>query len=221
VVALAAARLPLKCELRLCPTFAEVVATARNCAVAVVDVPIGLLNTGGPRECDQQARQRLGAAACRVFNPLPRAALTCADYAECNQRHRQRFGKGISRQSFGLRSRLLEVDRAISPDLQKRIREFYPELVWQRLHHGVPLPSKHTPEGIRMRLALLRGVIANLAPLIASVQRWGRACGVDDALDALAGLELAQRMVQRPPRAERLPERPPRDARGLRMEIWF
>jgi predicted RNase H-like nuclease len=226
------------CTLQVCETFRDVLVVTADCAAVVVDIPIGLFgetspcecNSGsagapaeqrtwgkaGPRECDRLARLRLGAAASRVFNPLPRPLLGCTHYTECNRLHRARCGRGISRQSFGIRAKLLDVDRLMTPALQERVREFHPELVWQRLNGGHPVLSKHRPEGIRMRKELLRAAIPNLETLI---QHPPPGAKPDDVLDALVGLELACRITQN--RAERLPECPRPDARGLRMEIWF
>jgi predicted RNase H-like nuclease len=49
----------------------------------------------------------------------------------------------------------------------------------------------------------------------------GRALGakVDDVLDACVAAWTAERIAR--DEAKRLPCDPPRDARGLRMEIWF
>lgn len=218
VVALADAWPPLQCRLRVCRDFGEVLDITAPCALVVADVPIGLPDVAGPRECDREARRKLGRAASRVFNPLPRVVLECGDATECHRRHRQLFGKGVSQQSVGLRAKLLDVDRHMTPELQERIREFHPELVWQRLNAGRPLQNKHSPEGLEERKRLLRPALANLDALLAARPR---GCDADDVLDALVGLELAQRIVQKPPRAQRLPTCPPRDARGLRMEIWF
>lgn len=218
LVAYGPARLPTDCALVVCRSFHEVLEVTAGCFVVVVDMPIGLPEGAGGRACDRLARRRLGNAGCRVFRPLPRVVLKCTDYAGANRLHRRLFRKGISRQAFGLRARLLEVDARMTPALQRRVREFHPELVWQRLNAGVPLPSKHTPVGREARRRLLRGAVANLEALLAARPP---GCMEDDALDALAGWELAHRLTQMPARAQRLPHRPPRDRRGLRMEIWF
>lgn len=218
LVALAEAWPPGALRLRVCRNFGEVFEVTKRCSIVTVDIPIGLPDTAGGRECDRLARQHLGRAGCRVFNPLPRDFLGCTDYEECNRRHRARFGKGISRQAFGLRAKLLDVDNHLTPRLQERLREFHPERVWQRLNHGVPLPSKHKPEGLEARKKLLRPAIANLDALL---MRRPVGCKEDDVLDALVGLELAQRLVQESPQAQRLPEKPGCDQHGLRMEIWF
>jgi predicted RNase H-like nuclease len=226
------------CTLQVCETFQDVLVVTADCAAVVVDIPIGLFGEtspcerdsgsagapaeqrtwgkAGPRECDRLARQRLGAAASRAFNPLPRPLLCCTNYTECNRLHRERYGRGISRQSFAIRAKLLDVDRLMTPALQERVREFHPELVWQRLNGGQPLPSKRRNEGLGRRIGLLRAAIPNLETLI---QHPPPGAKPDDVLDALVGLELACRIAQN--RAERLPECPCRDTRGLRMEIWF
>lgn len=204
----------------VCRDFATVLAVTQRCVMVTVDIPIGLPPAGQLRECDALAKKILGRRAPCVFFPPPRTLLELTDYAAFNKKHREKFGKGIPKQSFALRPKLLEVDRWMTPERQIRIREFHPELVWYRLAAEV-LPSKHKAEGIAARRKILRPIVPCLDDLLASPSHAGRSVKADDVLDALAGLELAHRLTARPLKAGCLPPRSPRDERGLRMEIWF
>ena len=208
-------------RMMICRDFATVLAATADCAAVAVDMPIGLLPNGDARECDALARKRLGkGATSRVFNTPSRSLLDSPTYREFNLRHRRHFGKGISQQAFGLVPKLREVDTALTPTLQERVREFHPELVWQRLA-GRTLPSKHTAEGLTARWKLLRPSVPGLDKLREWRGKAGGALKEDDLLDALAGLELAHRLAHEPTRAARVPENPPRDEHKLRMEIWY
>lgn len=208
-------------RLLICRDFATVLAVTDRCSAVVVDMPIGLPPTGQRRECDRLARERLGNEGReRVFDTPPRALLVSPTFPAFNRSHGQMFGKGTSQQAFALLPKLREVDTLMTPELQTRVREFHPELVWHRLA-GRTLPSKHKPVGLRARRKLLRRSIPELVGLLKWRKTAGRACKEDDLLDALAGLELAYRMASNPPSADLLPQNAQCDERGLRMEIWF
>ena len=104
----------------------------------------------------------------------------------------------------------------MTPALQQRIREAHPELVFLRLNFGRPLPSKKTEEGISLRVRLLRreGFV--------ELKDWlaGRPLGVkaDDILDACATAIAARDFTQ----GNVLPRgKAAKDARGLKMQIWY
>jgi predicted RNase H-like nuclease len=71
------------CELRLCATFAEVLALADAPAIIAVDMPIGLPDQAGRggRACDVDARSRLGERQSSVFSVPARAAIMETGYA--------------------------------------------------------------------------------------------------------------------------------------------
>lgn len=186
-------------------------------AVAV-DMPIGLTDRG-PRDCDPAARRLLPRGRKSSVFPAPRRyMLACADWAEAHARGRAREGCGLSREAWNLVPRIRELDRALGPDDQARVREVHPELVFHRLNDWAPLAGKKTPAGRAARLRLLaREGLDGLEALIARFPR--REVRPDDVLDAAACALAARAMLAG--RAARLPDDPPRDARGLRMEIWY
>lgn len=189
-----------------------------DCTILAVDMPIGLSDSG-PRACDIAARRHLPRGRkSSVFAPPRRAMLKCGTWAEANALGRAGDGAGISHQAWNLIAKIRELDSAIDPASQERIREVHPELVFQRLAGSTPLPSKKAPAGRAARLALLEAAgIAGLPGRIAALPR--KLAQPDDLLDA-AACALAARAIAMGT-ATCLPENPPRDARGLKMEIWY
>jgi len=181
-----------------------------------VDMLIGLPESG-ERGCDRLARKLLGKRRSSVFLGLRRPLLDFADYPSANEWAKS-DGAGLSKQAWYLLDKIREIDSAIKPDDQARIRETHPELAFLALK-GAPLQqSKKSPDGIAERTELLE------AAGFGRIQSWidllgGERALADDLLDACA-LALAAERMQRG-EAMRLPDDPPRDAKGLAMEIWY
>jgi predicted RNase H-like nuclease len=140
-------------EVRTTASFFDV--TVLDVDVIAVDVPLGVLDAGF-RPADSAARGFLGGErASSVFSTPPRASLEADTFAQAVLRAREAAGKGISQQAFALRKRILEVDAIAAVD--ERVIEVHPEVSFRELA-GRPLRhSKHTPEGLDERRALLRG----------------------------------------------------------------
>ncbi len=189
-----------------------------SCRYVGVDMPIGLTERG-PRACDLEARKLLPKGRkSSVFAPPRRYMLTAKSWQEAHLAGRQRESCGLSRQSWNIGAKIREIDAALSPVDQDRIREVHPELVFHHLASGNPLPPKRSAAGQGARLALLEA--AGIKGVQALLGRLSRAqAGPDDLLDAAACALTARRMAFG--EARRLPANPDCDARGLRMEIWF
>ncbi len=152
-----------------------------------VDIPVGLPDRG-ERRCDLAARSALGRARSRVFMAPVAASYDAPDHAAANVLLRSLGEKGMSIQTWGLRSAVLEV--AACQD--GRIHEVHPELAFAELLGAVPVPKK-TAAGVGSRLAAL----ARWSGLDV-VEALGRAPArvpVDDALDALAAAWTASRVA--------------------------
>lgn len=187
-------------------------------AIVAVDMPIGLAEAGR-RDCDVAARRLLpGRRKSSVFPP-PRRDMLGLDWAAANRLGKQREGVGLGRQSWHIAGKIAELDAAMSPSAQDRIREVHPELIFHRLNGWAPLPRKSRTEGRAARTALLRAAgVPDPAPLLDRHPR--KHVKPDDILDAVA-CALAARGIQSG-EARRLPAgEPPRDDRHLRMEIWY
>jgi predicted RNase H-like nuclease len=133
------------------PSLSDVVAAFSDAAAYGVDIPIGV-GPVFPRPADVAARRALGAAASTVFLTPPRSVLDAPDYAEANARMRALTGSGVSRQSYGLARKILEVEPIARGD--GRVVEVHPEVSFRALA-GEPLPSKHTWSGFHRRRSLL------------------------------------------------------------------
>ena len=214
-------------RLHLCADFRQVVALTRSCSAVVVDMPIGLPSSARPRPCDELAWEELRSCRSRVFRTPPRQALRARTALEFQAIHRRICGVGSGYPVWNIAAKLREVDAAMTPSLQRRVVEFHPELVWKRLA-GRALLSKHTKAGLQARLSILRHLVPGMEEALQWRKRFTGSVDLDDVLDALVGLAAAHAIAMVSPaaamsgRACRLPPwRPPRDARGLRMEIWF
>jgi predicted RNase H-like nuclease len=173
-------------------------ALVRDHTLILVDVPIGLPD--GPRVCDVEARQLLGARRSSIFPAPPRSLLRARSYrGQC------------SIQLWNILYKIREADAAMTPALQRRVREGHPESSFAKLN-GAPLRwPKKTAQGARERLRLLR-------PIFGEIERL-KGAALDDVLDAYALLWTARRVEAR--QALALGDPKQRDQRGLRCQIWL
>jgi predicted RNase H-like nuclease len=198
------------------PNFASALALVSCGALSAlaVDMPIGLPD--GPRAADTEARRRLGSRRSTVFPTPVRATMGAADYQDALTRSRGVCGKGLSAQAFNLLPRIVEVDEAMTPELQDRVFECHPELAFAHLAGAVVTSSKHTATGIDERVELLVGALGPDADVDPIVRHPPRGASSDDVADAVAIALVARRWLTGD--VERLGDGA-RDARGLRMEI--
>ena len=226
VVVLRTAR---EAELCVCADFASVLAMTRTCAAVAIDMPIGFLDQGQPggRACERAARQFVDRArTSSVFSSPVRDAIAATDFPSALAINRGAGGIGISKQTFCLFPKMIEIDRALHPSMQKRVKEVHPEVSFVALRRMVapddplvrPLQGKSTPAGQQQRERLLElAGYRHLAGLI----RLGRQhrAAADDVLDAAVAACSAMRIATGA--ACSLPELPPYDRRGLEMAIWY
>ncbi len=203
-------------DLRVAPTFAEVLSTAMECSLVCVDIPIGLTD-GPPRECDGLARKMLSPFRTSSVFPAPiRPCLATRDYTAAAAISRELSGKGLSRQSFAILPKIREVDEVMTAELQNRVREIHPEVCFWSLNGNRPVEhNKKTPPGQLHRYRVLKEVFTCLDDVIGVAP--ARGCAMDDVLDAFVAAWTAGQAVLG--KATTLPENPPRDTKGLRMEM--
>ena len=177
------------------------------------DIPIGLSRTGD-READRAARRYLPRGrAPSVFNAPPLAALHAASYEEANEASRQVAGKGLSRQSFALLTKIRELQE-IAPE-DARVHEAHPEVSFTALAGGRALPSKKTWDGLMQRRALLSAAGLAIPDLVGEPSGRGAA---DDIVDAVACAWTAARIARG--EAQPLPD-PPQRIEGREVAIWY
>ncbi len=178
-----------------------------------VDIPLGLVDEG-PRQADVEIPLLLGPRRSSVFPTPPRAVLAEETYRAAAQRHVELMGKGLSRQSYALRTRLLEAN-ALYDRGTFVLREVHPEMSFTMMGDGPPARSKKTWEGQRDRLERLRSVGIELP------DRLGAAGVVpaDDILDAAAAAWSAHRISCGV--AASVPDPPQLNERGQQLAIWY
>jgi predicted RNase H-like nuclease len=184
-------------------------------AVVGIDMPIGLADSG-VRRADVLARAAAGPRWQSVFMTPVRSALEKDDYALALAENRRCGGGGISRQAFGLRAKVGQVDRWLrtqSPGF--RVVEVHPELSFGAMA-GAPLPErKSTWAGVTRRRELLAG---HGIVLPDDLGEPGRTAGPDDVLDAAAVAWTALRVARG--QARQMPDPPDRFSDGIDCAIW-
>ena len=155
-----------------------------------IDIPIGLLDRSGQRSCDVEARRMLGRGRASSVFPTPsRRALSFVDYRAASDVNLQLTGRKLNKQSFNISRKVREVDEAMKPATQERVREAHPELAFRSLSGGVAvLPNKKTHAGRDDRWRLLRAVLLELPPSAALPAGLRGRCQADDYIDALGAL---------------------------------
>ncbi len=108
-------------QVKLCPTFENILTLNPEPTVIAIAIPIGLLDKPQPggRACDRQARQLLGRRASGIFPPPSRPLLKAARYDQVRS-------QGLSIQSFSIFPKIREVDRLMTPEAQRRVHEAHP-----------------------------------------------------------------------------------------------
>ena len=200
-------------------SFRDILSEVPKRSLICIDVPIGLSDRA--RACDAEARRMLGPRrACSVFTPPCRAAIAGRDAAGIRDINVRVTSRSLSAQLLGILPKIREVDAAITPRLQDRVRETHPEVVFAALAGAGLAPRKQDEDGRRARLRLLPRAFARSAPTRDLAPFTRSEVRLDDYVDALACLCVAVRLASG--EARRLPASSvERDARGLEMAIWY
>lgn len=197
-------------------SMAELVRAAGNVAeveVVAVDMPIGLADNGS-RRADLMARKFIGPRRSSVFPTPVRGALDGEIHAEASALSRELTGKGLSKQAFALKTRILEVDAWVRQSTVPVI-EVHPEVCFAEMAGGSLEYSKHQAEGLSLRRSLLEA-----EGIVVPADLWGmgRVAAVDDLLDAAAAAWSGRRFAQGT--ALSMPDPPEVFSDGLDSAIW-
>ena len=167
-------------------------------APVAIDIPIGLPEEVGPRECDTEARLLLGNRRSSVFSPPGRFLLEAVSatpvYPRVQELVAERGGSGLSRQAAGLLPKIDEVDRFLRADGSRAewLFEVHPELSFLEMSGGALPAPKGTAAGLTKRLAVVGSHFGD-APLRIEWDDAARRAGLADLLDAYAALWTALR----------------------------
>ncbi len=197
-------------EARIHETAAAAIDAQKDARVVCIDIPVGM-PAEGIRRADEEARERVGPRRSSVFNVPPRAVIEATPYAKANRLSKDRYGRGISRQSYALRDKILEVDSIARRD--DRVFEVHPEVTFAEMA-GRTLHYKKTWTGTNERRELLRSAGIEIPDDLGAVG----VVPVDDVLDAAAVAWTADRIARGV--AAAIPVEPEFDGE-LRMAIWI
>lgn len=209
--------------------FTELLAHYRGASLVLVDIPIGLPEGPGGRECDREARKLLGKRRSSVF-PVPsrrtvhQAAESPADYGHAAEVERHVAGQGISKQAFAIAPKIAEVDRLLATcgeNAAPRVREVHPEVCFWTLNGRQPMEcNKRKAEGREERLRALQAVEPQAQQIFDEACRkcFRRDVAKDDILDALVAAVTAREGLKG---LLTIPCDPPSDSKGLPMEMVY
>lgn len=200
----------------------ELCGALADAAVIAVDVPVGLTDRG-QRECDREARKRLGRPRASSVFPAPiRAALGARTRKQASAVQLRLDGRGIGVQVWNILPKIREWDSFLrsNPAMARRVFEVHPELSFWALNGFRPMKhNKKTLEGRRQRREVLVKEFGSAVLDEVRSSRTPREVADDDLHDAFAALWTARRIYAGA--ASRLPETAPRDSTGLPMAIWY
>lgn len=206
-------------------TVEEIGRIAAFAQVVLIDIPIGLVDSGAEaRACDREARRLLAPKRASSVFPAPaRATLQARGYAAALKINRRLTGRGISKQSWAIAPRIRAIDDLLRRDERLRgvIRESHPEICYWALNGGKPMAhNKKTGEGRAERTAVLRRFFpaadAVFEAAVTSCRR--KQVAPDDIIDAMVLAVIAKIGAGR---YRTLPAHPPCDATGLPMEVVY
>jgi predicted RNase H-like nuclease len=189
-----------------------------------IDMPIGLEDEKYTRECDELLRKKLGAEyASSVFSPPIRPALHAPSYVEANMESFEYTEKKLTVQAWNITPKIRVLDRflAETPELQEKLFESHPELLFMNLNGGMIFQKKNTKKGLRHRLDLIRKTEKIAADFFREIKEEYRRNEVeeDDIVDSMALALAAKQSLAKT--IKTLPENPPEDSKGLKMAIHY
>lgn len=190
-------------------TFAALMHELDDAVAIGVDMPLGLV-AKGHRDAERAARAFLVGQASSVFNSPPRSALRAATYDEAQRLTRKATGKGLSKQSYHLLAKIIEVDAFIG---EPRLSEVHPEVSFRIMNRAERVPTKTSWAGLTTRLRLLRREGIKLPDDLGEAGR----VGIDDLVDAAGAAWSARRIAKGDDRS--FPGAPTQTDRGRALAI--
>ena len=181
----------------------------------LIDMPIGLPESSEEAQLrpDIEARKYLKVAARKssIF-PVPFRQLSYAESKAEVWELNNKLGAKLTVAGSGILPCIKQVDSFLQSNLEwkERLIESHPECAFQALNSGKGVEtSKHTPEGIEERIAILSQYVFNVRELVDSVSKSKK----EDILDSLC-LAVTSKFGY-----VSIPKKPVRDSKGLPMRI--
>ena len=216
-------------ETKVFCSFRKLLGYYGDAKLILVDIPIGLPESEGGRDCDRAARKKLGRRRGSSVFPTPtrqtvhQASQAPKDYRAAVRKEKEVTGKGISKQAFAIAPKIAEVDELMANRgcAMPVVREVHPELLFWALNDRKAMAlSKKNRQGRDDRLRVLQRHERRSLKILdeASCKFPRNVVAKDDIIDALAAAVVA---CHHHTRLRTVPDCPPKDAEALPMEIVY
>lgn len=211
-------------ELKVCKEFSEIYNEYNDASLILIDVPVGLKESGvDERQCDKLARRVLGQGrGSSVFRVPTRPAICEDSYEKANLVNFELTTKKISKQAWGICSKIKELDIFLHSHIKARniIRESHPELCFWALTGHPMRYNKQKKEGFAERKHILLQLHPKINDIVNSVMsRYTRQeVKRDDILDAIVLAITALTPIEQ---LISIPDEIERDDLGLPMEMVY
>ena len=193
------------------PNLADILDYRPSYTVVALHAPVGIRETPDQlRECDVEARQRLGRRAGSVVPAPSRALLDAKTYEEARA-----IDPSLDIVRWRSMAKATEAIREVQSWRQRTVYEVNPELALTTMNDGEPIPyGRRTQLGRDARRALVEAKLPGAAGVLAQRPPKVRE---EKLIDALADLWTARRIMARA--VTRATEQPTWDEEGVRMDI--
>lgn len=185
----------------------------------LIDMVIGLQGSAEQIRPDSAARKILKGRASTVFPAPCRKAVYGKTKEERQEANVQVLHKKFTSQTDAIIPKMREVDEFLqaNPSYKNVIQESHPEVCFARLKGSVLMTSKHDPEGIRERAAVIRNYFPDVTEEWIRFHSAAMKCGEDDIVDSICLAIVANLMLQK--KTETIPPEPETDDTGLLMQM--
>lgn len=200
----------------------------RDATRILIDIPFGLPENFGLRQCDVDARKSLGPKKGTVFSVPCREAIHASTYTYANVITMIKCGgKKIPPVSWALIPKILDLENLFVTCKfdENQVREIHPELCFWALNGASAMKhKKSTVDGQKERIEVLnKFYLLHTEELYdAALKKYERKdVDEDDILDALAGAVTAYTAYMEKTELISIPAVPEKDSLGLRMEMVY
>ena len=192
------------------PTLAEVLDYRPAFSIVALHAPVGVVeDPSASRECDVEARKRLGRRGGSAVPAPSRALLDATTYEEA-----RRIDPRLNVIRWRTLAKATEAVREVASWRQRTVFEVNPELAFATMNEDQPLDmGRRTMSGRHARRQLIELKLPGAAGVLAARPRGVRE---EKLIDALADLWTARRIMARA--ISRMSE-PTWDEEGVRMDI--
>ncbi|MGI9311009.1 MAG: DUF429 domain-containing protein [bacterium] len=191
----------------------------------LIDIPIGLPSDAEERDCDKQARKRIGnKRGPAVFRVPCLQAIEVFDEAGvevAKQKNCEITGLKLSNQTWAIAPKISEVNRYLKENKKCHgvLREVHPEVCFRMLSEAELEHNKKKREGFQERQRILNQTLSKNPFDEIRNKYLKKAVADDDINDALVAAVTA--LLGAHTGLKTLPKSPPKDENGLPMEMVY